>query len=171
VVRHAVPAGVDTAAVRANRVSAVDYFGEHLGKDLDVSLIRAAGNTLVTPAAASAALNTEIYPTSRTARTATDFTGAEEWRLVAFVGATGNAAGAGYKLSWRTTDIATWSGGTDGPIVILGSNGGAANNFHRGAWEAIPSGAQADIFTALLVGGVAIGTTPPTIGSLSLQVR
>jgi hypothetical protein len=168
VVRHAVPAGVDTAAVRANRVSAVDYFGEHLGRDYDVTLVQAV-NAAVTPAAASATVNTELHATGKSTRRVLDLTGCTEMRLNALVIATGNAAGAAYKLSYMTTFTSAWSGTDSGLSIVVG--GGTAGALRTSGWVAVPSGMQIpDCAVALLV-GVAIGSTAATVGSVTLQVR
>jgi hypothetical protein len=166
-VRHAVPTGLPTGVV-AGKVAGDDWRAEHLGRDFDVTLVQAV-NAAVTPAAASAAANVELHATGKSTRRLLDLTGCTEARLNALVIATGNAAGASYKLSYMTTSAATWAGTDSGLSLVMG--GGTAGAMRSSGWVALPSGMQiADCHVALLV-GVAIGTTAPTVGSVTLQVR
>lgn len=160
----AVPASSD-----ATKIDGPKWNAQHLMPYSSYALL--IGTTAVlTPAAASAAINTELYATVKPTRTRIDLTEVDEVRLQAVVIATGNAAGGAWKLSYNTTNPATWTGTDVGADVVLGTNGGAAGVVHTGSWTAVPVGAKGDVYIAVLV-GVAMGTTPPTIGSLTLQYR
>lgn len=123
------------------------------------------------PAAASAAANVEAFSAAKTTRNRIDLANATQARLVAMVIATGNAAGASLKLSYMTTEAATWSGTDAGPVCVLGTTGGAAGVLHDSGWVNLPAGAKVDNATVAALVGTAFGSTAPTIGSLTAFFR
>ena len=151
-------------------VDGVDWNDQHDHVPFGVALIRGTTAAL-TPAAASAAANVELYSTSKTCRQRIDLSTATEARLVAQVIATGNAAGASYKLSFSATQASTWSGADAGPVVVVGSNGGAAGVLHDSGWTALASGAKIDNCYLTVLVGTALSTTAATIGSLTVYFR
>lgn len=163
---HTVPAGLPTGLL-ANKVAGDDWRAAHLAPDYDVTLVNAI-NVAVSPAAASAAANVELYATGKSLRRRLDLTQATQVRLTALIVALGNAAGAAYKLSYMTTSASVWAGTDSGCSLIMGA--GTAGAMKDSGWVSIPAGMKVDVYTTVLV-GVAMGTTPPTIGSLSLQYR
>ena len=168
-VKHKVPVGLPTGT-STGKVAGDDWREDHDHVPFEIALIRGTTAAL-TPAAASAAANVEIYATSKVCRQVLDLSTATEARLVAQVIATGNAAGASFKLSYATTQASTWSGSDAGPVVIVGSTGGAAGVLHDSGWTALAAGAKVDnCYLAVLV-GTALSTTAPTIGSLSVYFR
>lgn len=132
-------------------------------------------NTALTPAAASAAANTELHATAKSCRNKLDLSAATEARLVGMVIAQGNVAGASVKLSYATTEASTWSGGTGvadaGPNLILGSTGGAAGVMHDTGWVSLAALARIDSCNLTLLVGTAFGTTPPTVGFITGYFR
>ncbi len=166
-VKHAFTSAV-AASASSTDVDGPVWNQDHLAPDFDVTLISAI-NAAVTPAAASAAANVELYATGKSTRRVLDLRYATQIRLTGLVVANGNVAGASYKLSYMTTLAAAWAGTDTGASLVLGT--GTAGALRVGAWATLPVGAQiADCAVAVLV-GVALGTTAPTIGSLSLQYR
>ena len=140
---------------------------------LEVNLL-AATTAALTPAAASATANTELYAASKVTRRRVDLTNATQARLLAVVIATGNVAGASFKLSYCTTEASTWASSTGvadaGPVCVVGANGGAAGVIHDSGWTNLPAGAKTNVTIAALV-GTALGTTAATVGSLTVQFR
>lgn len=134
-----------------------------------------AQNTALTPAAASAAANVELNATAKSCRTKVDLADVTQARLVAMVIATGNAAAAAYKLSYCTAEASTWSSGTGvadaGPILVAGANGGGAGILHDSGWVNLAAGAKIDSCFLTLLVGTALGSTPPTVGSLDCYFR
>ena len=168
-IRHTVPAGLPTGTV-SGKVAGDDWRADHQHVPFEVTLI--AGTTAaLTPAAASAASNTEIYSTSKACRTTIDLSQATQARLVALVITTGNVAGASYKLQYATSDASTWSGTDAGVEVVLGTTGGSTGILHDSGWQNLAGGAIVDNCRLAVVVGTALGTTPPTIGSLRLYIR
>ena len=140
-----------------------------------IELCLIAGTTAaLTPAAPSATANTELYTASKVTRRKVDLTNATQARLCAVVLATGNVAGASFKLSYATTEASTWASGTGvadaGPVCVVGANGGAAGVIHDSGWVNLPAGARTNVTVAALV-GTALGTTAPTVGSLTAYFR
>lgn len=164
--RSGIPAGDPVGLV-----GGTNWLDDHTHVPFEVAMILGTTAAL-TPAAASAAAGTELYATSKTTRNVIDLAAATEARLVAQVIATGNVAAASFKLSYRTTQASTWGAGTDaGPVCVVGSNGGAAGILHDSGWVTLDPGARVDnCYVAALV-GTAIGTTAPTIGSLTAFFR
>jgi hypothetical protein len=163
--RSGIPAG-DPAGL----VGGTNWLDDHTHVPFEIAMILSTTAAL-TPAAASAAANTELYATSKTCRNVVDLAAATQARLVAQVIATGNAAGGSYKLSFATTQASTWAGADAGPICVVGTNGGAAGIMHDSGWVNLAAGAKVDncYITALV--GTALGTTAPTIGSLTVFFR
>lgn len=168
-IRHSVPAGLPTGT-SAGKVAGDDWRGDHLHVPYEIPMV--LGTTAaVAIAAASATANTEILATARPTRNLVDMSQARQGRLVAMVTNIGNVAGASIKLSYMTTNAATWAGSDAGPVVVLGSTGGVVNALHDSGWTNLAAGAQIDnCYIAILV-GTAFGTTAPTLGSLSLFLR
>lgn len=169
-IKHVVPAGLPTGTV-SGKVAGDDWRADHTFPPFTRPLI--LGTTVVlTPAAAFSASGTELYATSKVCRMKEDLRYASQVKLVALVIATGNVAGASYKLQYRAADASSWSGGTDvGCEVIVGSTGGGTGLLHDSGWVDVPAGAQIDPCYLTVVVGTALGTTAPTIGSLRLYVR
>jgi hypothetical protein len=168
-IKHLVPAGLPTGT-SAGKVAGDDWRADHVHVPFSVEMILGQ-NAVLTPAAASAAANTELHSTAKSCRNKIDLSSASQARLVCMVIATGNVAGASYKLSYATTESATWAGSDAGPVVVLGTNGGAAGVMHDSGWTNLAAGALVDnCFVTLLV-GTALGTTPPTVGFCTLYIR
>lgn len=148
-------------------VSKTKHEAAHLAPVYNIDLITTA-NAAVTPAAASAGANIELYATGKSTRRRIDFSQVDEVRLTSLVITNGNATGASWKLSYMTTMDSTWAGTNSGATIVLGT--GTAGALRAGSWVAIPAGMKADVALAVLV-DVAMGSTAPTIGSLSLQYR
>lgn len=144
---------------------------------LSVEMIMDAGNVAITPAAVSSAIGVELLATSKATRNKLDLSQFTQARLVATVIATGNVATAAYKLSYATAENTTWASGTGvadaigaAPLVV-GANGGGAGVIHDSGWVNLAAGAKIDnCYIALLV-GVALGTTAPTVGSITAYFR
>lgn len=168
-IKHRVPAGLPSGT-SAGKVAGDDWRQDHDHVPFEIAMIRSTTAAL-TPAAASAAVNVELYATSKTCRNVVDLSTATQARLVAQVIATGNAAGAAFKLSFATTQATTWAGADAGPVCVVGANGGAAGILHDSGWTNLAAGARVDncYITALV--GVALSTTAPTIGSLTVFFR
>lgn len=173
IVANYVPVTVVTAQV-ASDIAAATSLSTTVNARLFETLI--IGTTAaLTPAAASAATNTELYATAKTCRRKLDLASATQARLVGMVIANGNDANAAYKLSYCTTEASTWSSGTGvanaGPSLVVGSAGGGAGVLHDTGWVTLtPAARIANCYLTLLVGS-AIGTTPPTVGSVSCYFR
>ena len=172
-IRHTVPSGLPTGTV-SGKVAGDDWRADHLHIPFSVEMIL-ANNAYVTPAAASAAANTELNVTGRTCRNKIDLSQATQARLVAGVGTLSSTAGSSYKLSYCTAENATWANGTGvadaGPAVVVGSTGGVLNTIHDSGWVNLAAGARIDnCFITLLV-GTAIGTTPATVGFVTAYFR
>lgn len=167
-IKHKVPAGLPTGTV-SGKVAGDDWRSDHDHVPFEVAMWLA--NTATSPAAASAGANVEAFSTGKCCRNKVDLSKASQARLVAMVIAAGNAAGASLKLSYSATEASTWSGADAGPVVVLGSNGGAAGILHDTGWINLAAGAQIDnCFITCLV-GTAFSTTAPTIGSLTVFFR
>ena len=169
-IRHSVPAGLPTGTV-SGKVAGDDWRADHLHVPFEVPLILSTTNAALTPAAASAAVNTELFATSKVCRTLLDLSQATQARMTAMVIATGNAAGAAWKMSYMTTNAATWAGTDMGPSLVVGANGGGAGVFHDSGWVNLAAGAKIDNCYWTVLVGVAQGTTAPTIGSLQVYFR
>lgn len=174
-IKHTVPAGLPTGT-SSGKVAGDDWRADHVHVPFSIEMILAQ-NTVLTPAAGSAAVNTELHATAKSCRNKIDLSNASQARLVAQVIATGNAAGAAYKLSYATADASTWSSGTGvadaigtNPLIV-GSNGGGAGVIHDSGWVNLAAGAKIDnCFVTLLV-GVALGSTAPTVGFVTCYFR
>lgn len=139
------------------------------GRSITVDLVTLT--TYTAPAPAASVINTEVFSTSRVARTKIDLDYCTQGRMIVGVGATGNVATAAIKLSYSTTQAATWSGTDSGIATVLGTNGGAGNLINDSGWVSLPSGMKvANIYTAILV-SVAFGTTAPTINFIRLYFK
>lgn len=170
---HAVPAGLPTGTV-SGKVAGDDWRADHVHVPFSIEMILGQ-NTALTPAAASAAANTELHATAKSCRNKVDLSAATQARLVGMVIAQGNVAGASYKLSYCTVENATWASGTGvadaGPVLVCGSTGGGAGVLHDSGWTNLAAGAKInDCFLTLLV-GTALGTTPPTVGFVTAYFR
>lgn len=167
--RSGIPAGDPAGAV-----GGTNWLDDHTHVPFSCELILGQ-NAALTPAAASAAANTELHATGKTCRNRIDLSAATEAKLVVGVIATGNVVGASVKLSYATVEASTWSGGTGvadaGPVCVLGTNGGAAGVMHESAWTALAAGAKIDGCNVTLLVGTAFGTTPPTVGFATLWIR
>lgn len=167
--RAGIPAGDPAGAV-----GGTNWLDDHLHVPFSCEII-IGQNTALTPAAASATANTELHATAKSCRNRIDLSAATEARLVGLVIATGNVVGASYKLSYATTEAATWSGGTGvadaGPVLVCGTNGGAAGVMHDSGWVALAAGARINSCNVTLLVGTALGTTPPTVGFVTLWIR
>lgn len=146
-------------------------FGVH-----SIEMILSTTNAYLTPAAASATTNTELFATARSTRNKIDLAGATQARLIAGVGVLSNVAGSNFKLSYATAENATWTSGTGvadaGPSVVVGSTGGVLNTLHDSGWTALAAGARInDCYVAMLVGATAMGTTPATISFITAYFR
>lgn len=167
--RSGIPAGDPAGAV-----GGTNWLDDHTHIPFSVEMILGQ-NTALTPAAASAAANTELHATAKSCRNIVDLSCAAEARLVGMVIAQGNVAGASYKLSYCTVENATWASGTGvadaGPALILGSTGGGAGVMHDTGWVSLAAGARIDSCKITLLVGTALGTTPPTVGFVTAYFR
>lgn len=167
--RSGIPAGSP-----AGKVGGTDWLDDHTHVPFSVELI-IGQNAALTPAAASAAANTELHATAKSCRNKIDLSAATEARLVGMVIATGNVVGASFKLSYCTVEAATWSGGTGvadaGPALVVGTNGGAAGVMHDTGWVSLAAGARIDSCNITLLVGTALGTTAPTVGFVTAYFR
>lgn len=167
--RSGIPAGDPAGAV-----GGTNWLDDHDHVPFSCELI-IGQNTALTPAAASAAANVELHATAKSCRNKIDLSCATQGRLVVGVIATGNAAGASYKLSYATAEASTWSSGTGvadaGPVCVVGSNGGAAGVIHDSGWTSLAALARIDSCYVTLLVGTAMGTTPPTVGFATLWIR
>lgn len=156
----------DTAA---GKVGGADYKANHVHVPFEVSMFRSAAATA--PAAASAAVGAEVFAAAKATRTRTDLLWAREVQLCAMVVGTGTDVAASLKLSYMTTETATWAGTDAGASVVLGTNGGAAGVIHTSGWRPLATAAQVDAVTIACLVGTVFGTTAPTIGSLYALFR
>jgi hypothetical protein len=164
--------------IHKKRTGAVDgtaWLDDHSHIPFSVEMILGQ-NAALTPAAASAAIGTELHATAKSCRNIVDLSTATEARLVGMVLATGNVVGAGFKLSYCTVENATWASGTGvadaGPVLVCGTNGGGAGVMHDSGWVSLAALARIDSCKiTLLVGGAALGTTPPTVGFVTAYFR
>ena len=122
--------------------------------------------TATAPAAVSAAANTELFVGTKATRNKIDLSQARQVRLVAMVIANGNSATAAIKLSYMTTEAATWSGTDAGVSLTLGT--GTVGMLRDSGWQTLAAGAQIDNVTIACLVGSAFGSTAPTIGSLTV---
>lgn len=162
-IRHTVPAGLPTGTV-AGKVAGDDWRGDHLHVPFEATMVLLT--TAAIPAPVSSAANVEAFSAAKLTRTKIDLSQATQARLVAMVIATGNAVGASLKLSYMTTEAATWAGTDAGPVCVLGTNGGVAGVLHDSGWTTLAAGARVDNVTIAALVGTAFGTTAPTISSL-----
>lgn len=168
-IRHTVPAGLPSADI-ANVVDGLDWRADHLHVPFSVEMVLAGAGT-VTPAAASAALNSELFPTSRSLRNKVDLSQATQARLVAMVIANGNVAAVTFKLSFLATgEAATWAGADAGPVLPVGT--GTVGVTRDTGWVNLAAGARVDnCVLSAVVGGAAVGTTAPTVSFLTCFLR
>src|SRR6476469_4437583 len=103
-IKHAVPAGLPTGTT-ANKVAGDDWRGDHVHIPFEVFLM-GSGNTAVA-GGVSAALNSEMFTTSKITRTRIDLAQASAFRLEALVTALGTTTTAGIKMQYMTTNAAT----------------------------------------------------------------
>lgn len=172
-IRHTVPSGLPTGTA-TGKVAGDDWRGDHLHIPFSVEMVIAQAAVL-TPAAASAAANTELHATSKSTRNKIDLSQARFARLVGNVITLSNTAGSSYKLSYCTAENSAWASGTGvadaGPVLGVGSTGGAAGVIHDTGWVALAAGAQIDnCYIALLV-GTAMGTTAATVGFVTAYFK
>lgn len=172
---HKVPAGLPTGLV-TGKVAGDDWRGEHNFVPFSIEMILSTTNAYLTPAAASATTNTELFATARSTRNKIDLLYAVEARLIAGVGVLSTTAGSNYKLSYATAENATWASGTGvadaGPSVVVGSTGGVLNTLHDSGWVTLAAGARINnCYLALLVGSTAMGTTAATISFITCYFR
>ena len=132
----------------------------------DVISLAFTAATLIAPV--SAAAGTECLVASKATRREVDLTNATQIRLVVMPIANGNAPAAAIKISFTTTEAATWSGTDTGCSVVLGT--GTAGVLRKSAWVNLPAGAKTTVTLAVLV-GTAFSTTAPTLGSLTVLVK
>lgn len=167
--RSGIPAGDPAGAVGGS-----NWLDDHAHVPFSVEMILGQ-NAALTPAAASAAANTELHATAKSCRNRVDLSAATEARLVAMVIATGNAAAASYKLSYATVEASTWSGGTGvadaGPVLTVGTNGGGAGVMHDSGWVSLAAGARIDSCNITLLVGTALGTTAATVTFVTAYFR
>lgn len=164
---HVVPSGLSTEDV-AGQVDGLDWRANHTITHVpfEVALLLANGNTGHTPTA-SQAVNTELFATAKPTRNIVDLATATQARLVAMVTTLGNAATAAVKLSYTATaDAATWAGSDAGVSVVLGN--GTAGTLHDSGWVSLAAGARVNDCRIAALVGVAFGTTPPVLGSLTV---
>lgn len=136
-----------------------------LPTELTMALLTAA----TAPAAVSAAANVELFSAAKSTRSKVDLANATQIRLVALVVANGNAATAAIKVSYMTTEAATWAGTDTGCSIVLGT--GAAGMTRDSGWVNLPAGAKAANVTLAGLVSVAFGSTAPTVGSLMVYVK
>lgn len=135
----------------------------------DITLVTFTAATA--PAPASSAAGVEIQSATKATRVKLDLQNVTETRLTGMVIATGSTAGSSIKLSYMTTEAATWAGTDAGPVLVVGSNGGAAGVTHDSGWVALPAAAKVANCTLACLVGTAFGLTAPTMGSLRLYLR
>lgn len=172
-IKHAVPAGLPTGT-ESGKVAGDDWRADHNHVPFSIEMVLGQ-NAALTPAAASAAANVELHATAKSCRNKIDLSNATQARLVGMVIATGNVAGASYKLSYCTAENTTWASGTGvadaGPVLILGTTGGGAGIIHDSGWTNLAAGAKIDNCYVTLLVGTALGTTPPTVGFITCYFR
>jgi len=175
-IKHKVGAGVPTTAGSGKVGGDVTdgWRADHDHVPFSIEMILGQ-NAALTPAAASAAVGTELHATAKSTRNKLDLSQATQARLVVGVIATGNATGAAYKVQYATAENATWASSTGvadmGVSCVVGATGGGAGVIHDSGWQNIAAGAKInDCYIALVV-GVALGTTPPTVGFATLYFR
>lgn len=162
-ISHPVPAGLPTGT-SPGKVAGDDWRAQHLHIPFEATMVLLT--TATAPAAASATANTETFSAAKLTRTKIDLSQATQARLVGMVIAAGNVAGASLKLSYMTTEAATWAGTDAGPVCVLGTTGGVAGVLHDSGWTTLAAGARVDNCTVAALVGTAFGTTAPTISSL-----
>lgn len=167
---HTVPAGLPTGT-STGKVAGDDWRADHVFIPFSIEMILGQ-NTALTPAAASAAANTELHSTAKSCRNIIDLSQASQARLVGMVIATGNAAGASYKLSYSASaDASTWAGSDAGPVLTVGSTGGGAGVMHDSGWTNLAAGAKVDNCRVTLLVGTALGTTAATVGFVTCYFK
>ena len=155
------------AGALAGKVVAADWASDHLHVPFDVGMVFLSAAT--GPAAASAAANTECFSVAKVTRTRIDLAQATQVRMTGMVIVNGNATGAAIKLSYMLTEAATWAGTDAGASIVLGT--GTAGTLRDSGWQTLTAGARVNNVTLAALVGVAFGTTPPTISSLSVMFR
>ncbi len=113
--------------------------------------------------AAMPGAETELLGLAR--RFPADLSACTQWRLVGMVGAVAGVAGAVLRAKYATT--------AGGALVDMGIPGDLAIDVTgavKGAWTAIPAGAIADTFLAV-VGFNGNGIVSPTFDHIALEVR
>jgi hypothetical protein len=162
-IKHTVPAGLPTGSV-AGLLAGDDWRADHVHVPFEATMVLLT--TATAPAAVSAAANTEAFSAAKLTRTKIDLSQATQARLIGMVIVAGNVVGASLKLSYMTTEAATWAGTDAGPVCVLGTNGGVAGVLHDSGWTSLAAGARVDNCTVAALVGTAFGTTAPTISSL-----
>lgn len=148
-----------------------DWRGDHAHVPFQVPLFMAAGNAGVA-AVASAAVGAEMWAVSKVTRTRIDLSQGRQFRLMCVPTALGNAATAGIRMGYMTTNAATWAGtdlGAAAHSLVVGA--GTAGTVYDTGWLAIATAAQVDgLYVACQV-SVAFGTTAPSFGNIECYFR
>lgn len=169
-IRHTVPAGLPTGT-SAGKVAGDDWRADHVHVPFEIAMF--LGTAATNAAAASAAIGAEVIPATKCTRNRLDLSQATQVRLVGMVIANGNATGAAIKLQTATTEAATWSSSTGivdaGASIVLGT--GTAGTLRDSGWQTLNAASRVDNVTIAAVVSVALGTTPPTLGSLTVLFR
>jgi hypothetical protein len=126
-------------------------------------------NSAANPAARSSVANTECFLSTKITRNRLDLVGYTQVRLVSMVLANGGTPAASIKLSYATTEAATWSGTDVGCSIVLGT--GTAGLLRDSGWVTLPVGARVANVTIACLVGVAFGASAPTISTLVAYFR
>lgn len=168
-IKHTVPAGLPTGT-SAGKVAGDDWRADHVHVPFEVPLFLAQNAGVA--GVASAAANAEMWPTGKPTRNKVDLSQASQFRLVAMVTALGNAPTAAVKMQYMTTNAATWAGtdmAASGGSLVVGA-GTAGTLFDLGWTNMIAGSIINDCYIALAV-SVALGTTAPSFGGVSVFFR
>lgn len=161
-----------SGAAVAGKIAAPEWNADHVHVPFEVALFIVAGNAGVLGVASSAA-GTELWPAGKPTRNKIDLSTADEVRLTATVTSLGNAAAAAIRLSYMTTNVATWVGNTgvaaSGGDLIIGA--GTAGTMFDTGWRPMAAGAQVDNLYIAAAVAVAFGTTPPAFGNVTAYFR
>lgn len=169
-IKHPVPAGLPTGT-STGKVAGDDWRSDHNHVPFEVPLFLAAGNAGVA-AVASATAGNEMWSTGKPTRNKVDLLYGTQFRLVAMVTALGNAATAAIKMQYMTTNAATWAGtdlASTTQNLVVGA--GTAGTIFDLGWQNLATAAKVnDLYIALAV-AVALGTTAPSFGGVSVFFR
>lgn len=167
-IKHATTA---TGSAVAGKIAAPEWNADHVHVPFEVAMFLAAGNAGVAGVAGSAA-GAELWPSGKPTRNKIDLATADECRLVAMVTALGNATGAAIKLTYMTTNVATWAGtdmASSTPNLVVGT--GTAGTIFDTGWRPMAAGAMVDNLYIAGSVAVAFGTTAPSFGSITAYFR